>query len=108
MSTKIEPRQGTPDPHLPKVEFERRFLGHFQDAAFETLTVELAQVAAAAWEGYLNRRKRPVPAKQAWVSRIRITTCPSTGSRRVMRSTVLSAASRTCCCRRVFWSSIAH
>jgi multimeric flavodoxin WrbA len=48
-----------PDPKLPEAEFLERFLGQFQDPAFDALADELAKIAAAAWNGYSNSRKSP-------------------------------------------------
>jgi multimeric flavodoxin WrbA len=54
-----EPRKGMPSPRLPESEFRRRFLGQFQDPAFDGLTAELDKVAAAAWDAYEHSRKSP-------------------------------------------------
>lgn len=57
--TSTEPRKGTPDPTLSETEFRARFLGQFQDPAFDALRDELDRLAAAAWDGYINYRKSP-------------------------------------------------
>ena len=54
-----DPRKGSPDPRLERSEFRRRFLSQYIDPAFETLGVELARIADAAWDAYSNHRKSP-------------------------------------------------
>lgn len=54
-----KPRKGMPSPRLEREEFSRRFLGQFQDPAFEPLAGELERIAAAAWDAYANSRKSP-------------------------------------------------
>lgn len=48
-----------PSPRLNESEFRTRFLGQFQDSAFDSLRDELARIAAAAWDAYSNQRKAP-------------------------------------------------
>lgn len=55
----LEPRKGTPDPTLDETEYRRRFLGQFQDPAFDGLRAELDRIAAAAWDAYSHHRKSP-------------------------------------------------
>ena len=62
-SADLEPRKGSPSPRLSENEFKRRFLNQFQDPAYESLSVELSKIAAAAWEGYANSRKSPKTRK---------------------------------------------
>jgi len=59
MTDETEPRKGMPSPRLHEKEFKRRFLGQFQDPAFDGLGTELQRIAAAAWDGYSNSRKSP-------------------------------------------------
>jgi multimeric flavodoxin WrbA len=54
-----EVRKGMPSPGLDRAEFERRFLGQFQDPGFANLTPELAAVAKAAWMAYNEGNKAP-------------------------------------------------
>jgi multimeric flavodoxin WrbA len=53
------PRKGMPSPQLVENEFKARFLSRFADPAFEGLQTELARIADAAWDGYINHRKAP-------------------------------------------------
>jgi multimeric flavodoxin WrbA len=55
----LGPRKGMPDPSLVEAEFKARFLGQYQDPAFDSLAVELQRVAAAAFEAYSHHRKAP-------------------------------------------------
>jgi len=55
----VEPRKGTPDPHLDEAAFRRRFKSQFQDAAFDAIAAELERVATAAWDAYCHHRKSP-------------------------------------------------
>jgi multimeric flavodoxin WrbA len=48
-----------PSPRLEETEFTRRFLGRFDDPAFEPLGEELRKIAAAAWDAYSHQRKSP-------------------------------------------------
>jgi hypothetical protein len=54
-----EPRRGTPDPSLDEAAFRHRFLGQFQDPAFERVADELRRIAGVAWDAYSNSRKSP-------------------------------------------------
>lgn len=54
-----EPRKGTPSPRLDEAEFRRRFLGQFQDPAYDPLATELGRIAEAAWDAYSHSRKAP-------------------------------------------------
>jgi multimeric flavodoxin WrbA len=58
-----EPRTGTPDPTLDEDEFRTRFLGQFQDQAFDPLRNELDRIATAAWDAYSHHRKAPKTRK---------------------------------------------
>src|SRR5262249_53355898 len=53
------PRKGMPSPRLNEAEFRQRFLGQFQDPAFESLASELDKIAAVAWDAYEHSRKAP-------------------------------------------------
>lgn len=55
----LEPRRGSPDPHLGEAEFKRRFLAQYVDPAFDSLRGELDRVANVAWDAYKNARKAP-------------------------------------------------
>ncbi|MCB5175473.1 flavodoxin family protein [Microvirga lenta] len=55
----LAPRQGTPDPTLSEEEYRKRFLGQFEDPAFDDLRDELDRIAAAAWDAYSHHRKSP-------------------------------------------------
>jgi hypothetical protein len=48
-----------PSPRLNEGDFRRRFLAQFQDPAFDSLSRELDQIAAAAWDAYAHGRKAP-------------------------------------------------
>jgi multimeric flavodoxin WrbA len=48
-----------PSPQLDEAEFRRRFLSRFIDPAFDPLSQELEEIAAAAWDAYSNHRKAP-------------------------------------------------
>ena len=49
-----EPRKGMPSPRLGEQEFKQRFLDQFVDPAFAQLQGELAKLATAAWEAYVE------------------------------------------------------
>ncbi|MFP3546806.1 hypothetical protein SB748_25550 [Rhizobium sp. SIMBA_035] len=53
----LEARKGSPSPRLPEDEFERRFMNRFRDAAYQTLSKELAKVTEAAWNASGGSRK---------------------------------------------------
>ena len=55
----LEPRKGSPDPHLTQEEFTHRFRAQFQDQAFVDLAREVEKLAAAAWQAYCHGRKSP-------------------------------------------------
>src|SRR5262245_29907396 len=55
----LTPRKGMPSPRLNEDEFRKRFLGQFQDPAFDSLAVELDKIAAVAWDAYEHSRKAP-------------------------------------------------
>src|SRR5262249_57133507 len=55
----LTPRKGMPSPRLNEAEFRQRFLGQFQDPAFESLASELDKIAAVAWDAYAHSRKAP-------------------------------------------------
>ena len=55
----LEPRKGMPSPRLNEEEFRRRFLGRFQDPAYDLLQAEIDRIAAAAWDAYSHSRKSP-------------------------------------------------
>src|SRR6266568_215546 len=57
--SRLTPRKGMPSPRLNEGEFRRRFLGQFQDPAFDSLATELDKIAAAAWDAYEHSRKAP-------------------------------------------------
>jgi len=57
--TSLDPRKGMPDPTLSEEEYRRRFLGQFQDPAFDGLRSELDRIAGAAWDAYSHHRKSP-------------------------------------------------
>jgi multimeric flavodoxin WrbA len=48
-----------PDPTLSEEEFRKRYLGQFQDPAFDPLKEELDRVVSAAWDAYSHHRKSP-------------------------------------------------
>ena len=54
-----EPRKGMPSPRLGEQEFKQQFLDQFVDPAFAQLQGELAKLATAAWEVYVDSRKAP-------------------------------------------------
>lgn len=54
-----EVRKGMPSIELSRVEFERRFRTRFEDPAFDAVQGQIAQIAAIAWDGYINSRKAP-------------------------------------------------
>ena len=56
---RFTPRKGMPSPRLNEGDFRRRFLAQFQDPAFDSLSRELDQIAAAAWDAYAHSRKAP-------------------------------------------------
>jgi hypothetical protein len=56
---RFTPRKGMPSPRLNEGDFRRRFLAQFQDPAFDSLSRELDQIAAAAWDAYAHGRKAP-------------------------------------------------
>ncbi len=58
-----EPRKGMPSPQLTKTAFTARFQSQFKDPAFGPLAADLARIADAAWDGYINARKSPVTRK---------------------------------------------
>jgi hypothetical protein len=55
----LTPRKGMPSPRLNEGEFRKRFLGQFQDPAFDSLASELDKIVAAAWDAYEHSRKAP-------------------------------------------------
>jgi hypothetical protein len=55
----LTPRKGMPSPRLNEDEFRKRFLGQFQDPAFDSLASELDKIAAVAWDAYEHSRKAP-------------------------------------------------
>src|SRR5262249_51469477 len=55
----LTPRKGMPSPRLNEDEFRKRFLGQFQDPAFDSLAAELDKIAAVAWDAYKHSRKSP-------------------------------------------------
>src|SRR5215472_1446684 len=55
----LTPRKGMPSPRLNEGEFRKRFLGQFQDPAFDSLAAELDKIAAVAWDAYEHSRKAP-------------------------------------------------
>ena len=55
----VEPRKGMPSPRLSESEFRRRYLEQFVDPAFDSLSLELDRIAAAAWDAYAHSRKAP-------------------------------------------------
>jgi hypothetical protein len=55
----LTPRKGMPSPRLNEAEFRQRFLGQFQDPAFESLASELDKIVAVAWDAYEHSRKAP-------------------------------------------------
>ena len=61
--SRFTPRKGMPSPRLNETEFRRRFLAQFQDPAFGSLSRELDQIAAAAWDAYAHSRKAPRTSK---------------------------------------------
>jgi multimeric flavodoxin WrbA len=58
-----EPRRGMPSPELSREEFTRRWLSRYQDPAFDPMREALDQIAAVAWDGYIEGRKSPVTQK---------------------------------------------
>lgn len=58
-----DPRKGMPSPELDREAFTTRFLSRFNDPAFAPLRSALDQVAAVAWDGYIEGRKSPVTRK---------------------------------------------
>ncbi len=58
-----KPRKGMPGTRLTESEYKRRYRLNFQDPAFEPLTPQLEQIAAAAWSAYSNSRKSPHTSK---------------------------------------------
>src|SRR5689334_12662311 len=52
-------RKGQAPGHLARDEFVVRFLGSFQDPAFEAEKPALDRLAAIAWEAYSEGRKAP-------------------------------------------------
>jgi hypothetical protein len=56
---RFTPRKGMPSPRLNEGDFRKRFLAQFQDPAFDPLSRELDQIAAAAWDAYAHSRKAP-------------------------------------------------
>jgi multimeric flavodoxin WrbA len=54
-----EPRKGMPSPELDEATFRARFLGQYQDPAFEPLQADLDRIATAAWAAYSAHRKSP-------------------------------------------------
>ena len=69
-----------PSPRLNEGEFRRRFLAQFQDPAFDALSRELDQLAAAAWDAYAHSRKAPRTYKAGRNLPIRTTSFRWTGS----------------------------
>src|ERR1700736_3164080 len=59
----VEVRKGMPAVKLSREEFEKRYRSRFADPAFKPLQRELDAIIAAAWDGYANSRKAPIPAK---------------------------------------------
>jgi multimeric flavodoxin WrbA len=55
----LTPRKGMPSPRLNEAEFRQRFLGQFQDPAFESVASELDKIAGVAWDAYDHSRKAP-------------------------------------------------
>src|SRR5262249_58059439 len=55
----LTPRKGMPSPRLNEAEFRQRFLGQFQDPAFESVASELDKIAGVAWDAYEHSRKAP-------------------------------------------------
>lgn len=53
------PREGQPDPKLPREEFVRRYHIAFVDPAFDAHRQAIDQLAAIAWEAYQEGRKAP-------------------------------------------------
>ncbi|HEY5102013.1 MAG TPA: flavodoxin family protein [Steroidobacteraceae bacterium] len=53
------PRKGMPDPHLDEAQFKERFVGQFNEPAFDPLDGELKKLAVAAWDAYSHHRKSP-------------------------------------------------
>lgn len=58
-----DPRKGMPSPELDRDAFTARFLSRFNDPAFDPLRDALDQIAAVAWDGYIEGRKSPVTQK---------------------------------------------
>jgi hypothetical protein len=92
----LTPRKGMPSPRLNEAEFRQRFLGQFQDPAFESLASELDKIAAVAWDAYKHSRKAP-RTRKAGNENLPIQTMifRSTGWRLARRSPMRSAAMRT-------------
>jgi multimeric flavodoxin WrbA len=57
--TKIDVRKGMPGVELDKAEFTARFTEQFFDPVFERSPAEVAALADAAWNGYIEYRKNP-------------------------------------------------
>jgi hypothetical protein len=55
----LTPRKGMPSPRLNEGEFRKRFLGQFQDPAFDSLAAEFDKIATVAWDAYEHSRKAP-------------------------------------------------
>ena len=72
----LTPRKGMPSPRLNEAEFRQRFLGQFQDPAFESLASELDKIAGVAWDAYEHSRKAP----RSSIRRRRSTPCRTMGS----------------------------
>lgn len=57
--TKIDVRKGMPSVELDRAEFTARFTEQFFDPSFEGSRTEVAALAEAAWNGYIEYRKNP-------------------------------------------------
>ena len=55
----IKARKGMPSTAIQKAEFTQRLKRRFYDPAFDSLQPEIAQIIAAAWDGYRGSRKSP-------------------------------------------------
>ena len=55
----VDVRKGMPSVELSREEFESRFRQRFEDPAFDAVQAQIADVAAVAWDGYINSRKSP-------------------------------------------------
>jgi multimeric flavodoxin WrbA len=53
-------RKGMPPVKLSRVEFEKRYRGHFVDPVFAPLNKEIDGIIAAAWDAYSDSRKAPL------------------------------------------------